>query len=138
MTITASLSIIGENFDPNQFKEQISIKIDKAVYKGQHRHNLSSDKIMTYSYVHIDIGNLTQKQSDWNRHIAMVTDFLKTNKTELSKIHLLNGVDYFNLDISTDTCKQGIERFYFPTDLVHICSELNISIETSLLISGNL
>lgn len=131
----ASFSIAGKDFNPDEFLKKTKLKVDKIVYKGQHRHNMPSAKIMEYSFIVINIPQ-TSGQNDWNEQIEGTINFLEKNREEISIAKNIKGLEDIGIDLILTTPKiwEGyLGSIYFPPKLLQICGEMSLSIEVSIL-----
>jgi len=128
----ANLSIGGTNFNPDEFLKQAKLKIDTISYKGDPINRLPNAKIRQISFISKIICRF--EDDNWNRQLEDSLAYLNKNKNKLLLASSFPGVEFINLDLALNSIieEKLIQSFFFPVELIKICGELSISIETTL------
>ncbi len=124
------LSIIGEDFDPDEFVKRSGVVPYKIVYKGNRRHGLPHAPIMQYSFVSLIASDA--EMDDVKTQIEETINYLKAEFSKLQHIKDTLGVQDANLHFGANYEYKFCNSFYFPTELIALAASLGLSIETSV------
>lgn len=129
------LSLIGHDFDINNFIGKTRLKAESKTYKGQPRvESNPGGYIMPYSV----LGFTTSAAGfeEFEKQVSDTISFLEINKYALENIKSFEGIEYATLDFGINSLIDNNEKLVhttlFPTKLLLLCGELGISIELSI------
>jgi len=130
--MSCQLSFIGEDLDVDNLIELVRIPGFRKSYKGalfSPRRNLYSKT----SSASIRIGDADF--SNFKQQVKDAEEFLTLHSSNLKVISEIENIQYATISFGSDSTslnEKGVQSFYFPIQLISICSILKISIETSI------
>ena len=130
--MSCGLSIIGTHLDIDTFVKKTKISGFSKSYKGDDISKANPRK-RKYSFVSITISEADF--DDINGQINDTIIFLNKYKGNLKHITTTPEIEYATISFGLDSVideEHLTQSFYFPLELIKICAELGISIETTL------
>jgi hypothetical protein len=130
-----NLSIVGKNFEVDEFLSMTKLRGFHKAYKGQPRFRTKPNgEKLPYSYASVstskaDFDNL-------NKQIKDTIRYLQRNKGKLSHISSTKGIQYatldFGINLRIDRKTVLTQSDFFPIALVKLAGELGLGIELSI------
>lgn len=135
--MSCNLSFIGEDLDVDTLTERVDIPGFRKSYKGE---MVSPDRNLysKTSSASIQIGSADF--SNFRQQVKDAEEFLLSHSRNLKVISEIDGIQYATITFGSDSKslnEKSVESFYFPIELISICAQLKISIETSVYNSNH-
>ncbi|QEK50837.1 hypothetical protein FYC62_03490 [Pedobacter aquae] len=127
------LSILGENFDVDQFVNKTNIS-----FSIRHRGDIISGTSPIVRKSKFSMASISTSEKNYcniTNQIEETLDFLIKHKKKLQIINTFPSIDFATVNFGIDSTideEHLTQSFYFPLELIKICAELGISIETTL------
>ena len=122
------LSIIGQNFDVNNF-----IEISKLVPESKWFHEKQKKSKIAYSGMSLLTSSANFK--DFKLQIEETTVFLKKHKRKLAYIKKSKDIEFATLTFGVDSKgirNNGVQSHFFPKQFLQLTSELSLDIELTI------
>ncbi|MEO8887131.1 MAG: DUF4279 domain-containing protein [Mucilaginibacter sp.] len=126
------LSIIGEDLNVDAFVSKTKMKWDSVWYKGDVINRVNPKK---KKHSGVSIATSEADFDDVKTQITETIDFLIKRKENLIHIATTPGIQYVTINFGVDSVIDEdhlTQGFFFPPELIKICSELGIGIELSI------
>jgi hypothetical protein len=135
--MSCHLSFIGEDLDVDILIERVGIPGFRKSYKGELFSPIRNLYSRTSS-ASIQIGNADF--SNFGQQVKDAEEFLLLHSINLKVVSEIDGIQYATITFGSDSTslnEKSVQSFYFPIELISICAELRISIETSVYNSNH-